>query len=375
MKFQRIVALIQKECLHIVRDWRSLVMAICAPILLVGLFGYALTLDVENVPIIVWDQSHTPASRELVSRFSASPYFSVVTFAVDDYADVNRALNARTAFGALVIPRDFSQHIFQGKEIDIQFITDGSDANTATIALGLADALIYNYWKEKLHNAIGQPRHAWVEPITHVWYNPNLDSHYMIIPGLIAVIMMVVSTLMTALAVSREWEQKTIDQLHATPMRSFEFILGKLAPYFFLAMLDVVLIMVLGVFVFGVPIRGNILLVVFVAAIFCMGSLFLGLWISSFARNQMLATQLAMLSTFIPSFLLSGFFTPIASMPYAIQLLTYLVPARYFVTSLRAIFLKGVGIEVLYKEIAILTMFTLVLMFLTLHTLNKRQVA
>lgn len=378
MTLQRIAALTRKEWLHITRDWRSLVMAICAPMLLVGLFGYALKLDVENIPLIIWDQSKSSASRELISQFSITPHFDVIDQSTQSYGEINHAIDSRSAFGVLVIPEDFHQHTLRGERTDVQLIADGSDANTATIALGYAEAILQNYWNRHLmtHPTLtGKFRRAIIEPVTHIWYNPNLDSHYTIIPGLIAVIMMVISTLMTALAVAREWEQKTMYQLLSTPMQPLEFILGKLMPYFTLAMLDVVLIMLIGVYLFGVPIRGNIILVLFVAAIFCTGSLCLGLLISGFAKNQMLATQLAMLSTFIPSFLLSGFFTPIASMPYPIQLITYLVPARYFVTALRGIFLKGVGLEVLYPEVAILTLFTIVLLLLTLQTLKTKQTA
>lgn len=377
MNLRRMYALMVKEWIHIIRDWRSLVITIITPILLVGLFGYALTLDVDHIPLIVWDQSKTPVSRDFISHFNGSSYFNIAKQDASGYGDIQQAIDSRRALGGIIIPENFDRSIFQNEWPSVQLIVDGSDANTTTIALGYADALTQKYWNHHLEASTpkGIASTPGVIPITHIWYNPNLDSHFTIIPGLIAVIMMVVSTLMTALAVSREWEQRTMFQLLSTPMQPSEFILGKLLPYFTLAMLDVILIMVVGHYLFGVPIYGNLLLVLFTAAIFCMGSLCLGLLISSFARNQLLATQLAMLLTFIPSFLLSGFFTPIDSMPYPIQLLTYFVPARYFVTSIRAIFLKGVGIEALYTEVLILCLFTLALLLLTVRTIQKRRIS
>lgn len=365
-----------KECIHIIRNWRSLVMAICTPMLLLILFGYALTLDVDQVPLVILDESNTPTSRDLVSRFSASPYFSL-TPSVHRYEELNDAINRRSALVGLVIPHDFANRVETHEKVGLQLIADGTDANTATIAMGYADAIAANYAADlltKRAHALGM-----TEPTsnialdTRIWYNPNLESRNTIVPGLMAVIMMVISALMTALAVSREWEQGTMLQLLSTPMRSSEFLIGKLFPYFALTMFDVLLIVLTGEFLFGVPLKGSLLLLFLMAAIFCTGSLCIGLLISSFAKNQLVATQLAMVATFLPSFLLSGFYNPISSMPYPIQLITYLVPARYFISLLRGIYLKGVGLETLYPEAAILSLFTLVLVFVTLATLRPRQ--
>lgn len=377
MRAQRIFALGRKEWIHIFRDWRSLVMALCAPLLLVILFGYALKLDVDSVTLVVWDQSETPKSRDLVSRFDASHYFTVYPRQAKSYEDVQSTLDHRQALAALIIPSQFEKQLRTNQPSDVQLLVDGSDANTATIAIGYVEALIQQYNRELIvthttWQGMKSPENGSALN-SQVWYNPNLNSQHTIVPGLIAVIMMVISTLLTSLAVAREWDQGSMAQLISTPMQAGEFIIGKLTPYFTLAMLDMLMVVMVGRWFFGVPLKGSILLVIIMSAVFCLGSLFLGLLISSYARNQMLATQLAMICTFVPSFLLSGFFTPISSMPKAIQLITYLVPARYFITLLRGIFLKGVGLTALWPEAAILTGFTVGLALLTVRTIRKQQ--
>lgn len=377
---QRILALARKEWIHIFRDWRSLVMALCAPLLLVLLFGYALNLDVVSVPVIVWDQSNTPDSRDLLSRFQASSYFTVNPIQAANYHDVHNALDHRKALAALVIPIQFDKRMQNGRKSNVQLIVDGSDANTATIAMGYVEALVQEYnhdlvVKDRNRQTLKKPLKMASSLNAHVWYNPSLNSQNTIIPGLIAVIMMVISTLMTSLAVAREWDQGSMAQLNSTPMQADEFIIGKLAPYFTLAMLDMLMVVLVGRYFYDVPLKGSVWLVIVISAIFCSGSLFMGLLISTFAKSQLLATQLAMIGTFVPSFLLSGFFTPIASMPKAIQFMTYFVPARYFITLLRGIFLKGLGLSALWPEAMILLAFTIGLAILTIGIVKKQQAA
>jgi ABC-2 type transport system permease protein len=375
MNLRRLRAVARKEILHILRDPRSLGMAIAIPMLMLLLFGYALTLDVDRVPIAVWDQSGTPASRELVSRFEGSRYFHV-RLRPAGYRDVDRAIGEGSVLAALVVPRDFAARLAGGRGASVQFLLDGSDSNTATIALGYAEAAVRGYSRDVALRATGGPEQDVLrEPLEvrpRVWFNADLESKNYIIPGLIAVIMMVIAALLTSLTVAREWEQGTMEQLISTPVTPREIILGKLLPYFALGMLDVAIAVGMGEFLFRVPLRGSAALIFFAAAIFLAGVLSLGMMISIVARSQLLATQLAMLLTFLPSFLLSGFVFSIGSMPTAIRLVTYVVPSRYLVTILKGVYLKGVGFSVLWGEAALLAGFAAAIVLLAGRKFRKK---
>ncbi len=364
MKPMRVWAIARKESVHVLRDPRSLAMAIAIPMLLLFLFGYALTLDVDNVPIVVWDQNQSRTSRELISRFDGSRYFSIREF-VHDYDGVERAIDSGRALAAIIIPTNFGSDIESGHAAPIQLIVDGSDSNTATIAMGYADFVTLSYSQDVAINEIqrigGQKLHPPLDMRPRVWFNAELVSKNYIIPGLIAVIMMVIAALLTSLTVAREWERGTMEQLIATPVKGSELILGKLIPYFVLGMLDVLLAVLMGEFVFEVPLRGSIPLLFGMSAVFLVGALSLGMFISIMTRGQLLASQLAMVLTFLPSFLLSGFMYAIENMPLPIQAMTHLIPARYFVVLLKGIYLKGVGLEILGVDAALLTLFAIVM--------------
>lgn len=377
MKPFRIWAVARKEFIHILRDPRSLGMAIAIPMLLLVLFGYALSLDVDNVPTVVWDQSHSPDSREFISRLQGSRYFSIVD-RVSSYREVERAIDSGKALIALVIPTGFAGRIESGRSVPVQAIVDGSDPNTATIALGYLDAVTFTYSQtgalKAIRRATGQTVHLPVDLRSRAWFNADLASKNYIIPGLIAVIMMVIAALLTSLTVAREWEQGTMEQLISTPVKGPELILGKLIPYFAIGMLDVALAVLMGEFLFGVPLRGNVALLFGMAAIFLVGALSLGIVISIVTRGQLLASQLAMVLTFLPSFLLSGFMYAIANMPLGVQIITYLVPARYFVTMLKGIYLKGIGLEILVVEAGLLVVFAAALVLFANLRFRKKLV-
>ena len=360
MKPLRVWAVARKEFIHVIRDPRSLGMGIAIPMLLLLLFGYALTLDVDNVPLVVWDQSESPASRQLVSGFLGSRYFLLRSY-VRNYPEVEQAVDSGRALMALIIPRDFSGRIESGRLAPVQIIVDGSDSNTATIAMGYADVVALAYSQGVAVNTLrrtgGRMIQTPVDLRPRVWFNADMESKNYIIPGLIAVIMMVIAALLTSLTVAREWESGTMEQLISTPLKGSELILGKLLPYFAIGMLDVLLAVVMGQFLFRVPLRGNVALLFAMAAIFLAGALSLGMVISIVTKSQLLASQLAMVLTFLPSFLLSGFMYAIGNMPHAIQLVTYLIPARYFVALLKGIYLKGIGLEILALEAGLLTVF------------------
>lgn len=375
MKLLRVRAIAKKELIHILRDPRSLGMAIAIPMLLLLLFGYALSLDVDDVPTVVWDQNHSQASRELISRLSGSRYFSVVD-SVTSYPEIERAIDSGQALVAVIIPAEFAGRIESNRPAPVQAIVDGSDPNTATIATGYLDAVMLGYSQDVALHAMRRIRGRAVElPLdlrARVWFNADLKSQNYIIPGLIAVIMMVIAALQTSLIVAREWEQGTMEQLIATPVQGNELILGKLLPYFAIGLLDVLLAVLMGEFLFDVPLRGSVALLFVMAAIFLAGVLSLGILISILTRSQLLASQLAMVLTFIPSFLLSGFMYAIANMPLPVQAISYLVPARYFVTMLKSIYLKGVGLEVFLLEAGLLTLFGTALVLFAHKRFQKR---
>lgn len=376
MNGRRTWAIARKEFIQIWRDPRSLGMAIAIPMLMLGIFGYALTLDVDRVPLMVWDQSRSPASRELISAFAGSRYFSL-RGAASGYRPIERAIDTGETLMALVIPVDFAQRVAAGRPAPVQMIVDGSDANTATIAMGYASIVTLSYSQAVILQAIRRQGGAAPAPPLdlrpRVWFNEELESRHFIVPGLIAVIMMVIAALLTSLTVAREWERGTMEQLISTPVRGGELILGKLIPYFCIGLVDVTLAVLIGKFLFGVPLRGSAALLFGMAAIFLAGSLSLGLLISILTKSQLLANQLALVLTFLPAFLLSGFMFAISNMPVPIQLFTYLIPARYFIAMLRGIYLKGIGLDILFWEAVLLTIFGVAIVGLA-HVAFKKKV-
>lgn len=360
MSPRRLWAVAKKEFLHILRDPRSLAMAIALPMMQMVLFGYALTLDVDRVPLVVWDQDSTPASREVVSRFVGSRYFSLAK-KVTSYGEVEGALNRGEALAALIIPAGFARWVKSFREAELQLLMDGSDSNTAILAMGYAEAVISSFSKELMMSSMrrisGKPMR---EPLVlefRAWFNEELQSKNYIVPGLIAVIMNVIAALITSLTIAREWETGTMEQLISTPIRSSELILGKLVPYFLIGLVDVAIAVAMGRFLFHVPFRGSIFLLFLVASVFLVGVLSIGLTLSIVTRNQLLASQGAMVITYLPALLLSGYIFAIQNMPQALQVISRVVPARYFVKMIRAIYLKGLGLEALIVEGALLVGF------------------
>ncbi len=377
MKLGRVWAIARKEFLHVYRDPRSLIMALAIPVLLLVLFGYALTLDVDQVPLAVWDQSGTADSRQFVAQFSGSRYFQL-TDPVSSYKELTYMLDSGKALTALTLPRTFADDLNAGRQVKVQFIVDGSDSNTATIALGYAQAITNIYSNgilvDRIERAGGRPPRFPLDVRARVWFNPELESKNFIIPGLIAVILSVIASLLTALTIAREWERGTMEQLISTPVRPVELVVGKLLPYIAIGFADLIIAVVMGQYLFHVPLRGSLVLLFATAGLFLLGALAQGLTISIVAKNQLLAGQIALLSTFLPAFLLSGFAFAISNMPLALQLVTYIVPARYFVTLLKGIYLKGVGLEVMGAEVAILAVFAPLMLLIAIRKFKKKLV-
>ncbi len=377
MRLRRMLAVARKEFIHVWRDPRALGVSIALPLVLLLLFGYALTLDVDRVPLAVWDQSHTPESRELLSRFEHSRYFSLQERA-ENYRTIEQAMDRNQILMALVIPVDFASRVGSDRSTQVQVLTDGSDANTAALAMGYAESIVRSYSQQLLVNRVkrrgGQLPEAALELRPRAWFNTDLESRIYIVPGLIAVIIMLIAALLTSLTVAREWETGTMEQLISTPVRGPELMLGKLAPYFAIAVLDTVLSMLAGYFLFAVPMRGSLLLLACMSVVYIIGALSMGILISALAKSQLLASQMAFTATFLPAFLLSGFMFDIGNMPKALQLVTYLIPARYFVTILRGLYLKGVGFAVLWPECLLLTVFGAIMLTLSIRVFKKQLV-
>lgn len=375
MNLRRTRAVARKEFLHILRDPLSLIMALALPLLMILLFGYALTLDVDRIPTIVYDSDQSPESRELISRFGGSRYFEILG-AANDYQTIERKIDRDECMLGIVIPPDYARDLEAGRAPQVQMLFDGSDSNTASIALGYANAVIQSFAAEVRAGAqnrrAGRTADVPVETRLRVLYNSQLKSKNYIVPGLIALILMIIGALLTSLTLAREWEMGTMEQLLSTPLHPAEVALGKMSAYFTLGVIDMLLTVVVGVGVFQVPLRGSYLFLAISGGLFLIGALFWGILISALSRSQLVAYQLAMISSFLPAFLLSGFVFAIENMPLPVQVVTHLFPTRYFVTILKGIFLRGVGIEVLYFEMLLLAVYAALVFLLAIKKLRQK---
>jgi ABC-2 type transport system permease protein len=349
----RLGAIARKEWIQLRRDKRSMILAFVLPVFLLLFFGYAISWDVNDIPIAVLDQDRSPRSRSLVEAFQASGYFTVDEY-LEDAAAADQRLVGDAVLGVLWIPPGFARDLAAPGGAHVQLLLDGSDANTATIALNYADAIVSRYGARAILGTRTTPAIA-LEART--WYNPNLESRHMIVPGLIAVIMSIIAAMLTALTIAREWERGTMEQLAATPVSRLEVVIGKLLPYLGIGLFDVALTVTAGMLIFDTPLHGSVWLLGAFTLLFLTGALGLGIFISAAVKSQVLAMQIAMVATYLPAVLLSGFMFDIASMPAVLRAVTFLVPARYYVTVTRGIFLKGVGVEVLWVQAAFMIAF------------------
>jgi len=375
MSIRRIKALAKKEFIQMSRDVRSLMGALFIPLLMIFLFGYALSLDVDRIPMVVLDRDETPVSRDLIHRLTDSRYFSLARPMKTD-REIDDVLARGEALMAIVIPGDFASSVKKGHPVSVQVIFDGSDSNTATIAMGYLRAVIAGFdlgiQEKRLQRAGLKMVDMPLEGRVRVWFNPQLKSRNFIIPGLTGVIMMAICALMTALSVSREKETGTLEQLISTPISSMELLLGKLLPYVMVGLVDLALVVGAGVLIFGVPFRGSYLQLLLISLVFLTGTLSWGLFVSVISKSQLQASQIAVLSAFLPSFLLSGFIYPIENMPVALQVITFIVPARYFVEILKGLFLQGVGFSVLWPQVLALVIYAVVIFNLARKKFSMR---
>jgi ABC-2 type transport system permease protein len=367
VNLRRTRAIAKKEWLQVRRDYLSLAMAFLLPVILLLIYAYAITLDVHHIRTVICDRDKSSLSRELIAEFGRSEYFTLVGD-VEAYDEVDSYLDEGRARVALLIPADFAKSIRTNQPMPLEIVIDGSESNTAMVAQGYV-AGIADIFTRRLRPTVTPPV---LDLRSRVWYNPELKSRNFLIPGLIAIIMSVIISLLISLTISREWDRGTMEQLISTPVKASELIVGKIVPYFLIGFADTILAVVISTIFLGVPLRGSIPLLGLVSAIFLIGGLSFGMLISISAKNQLVASQISMLSSFLPSFMLSGFIFTISNMPAALQAITYVVPARYFVSVLKGVFLKGVGLRVLALEVVFLSLYAVIVFAIANRKFRKR---
>jgi len=375
MSLTRFLAVANKEVVQILRDGRSLIIVVIMPVILVLLFGYGVNLDLKGLPVYVYDRDGSQQSQDLLKRFQASDYFHIVRV-VNDYPALARALDNGDAKIGIVVPWDFSQRLHDGGPVQIQALVDGTDDNTANVAIGYAQAVVQGYSSDIQLDWLRQRgqlvQHAAVSVQTRTWYNEDLESSAFIVPGVLALVMSVIGAFLTSLTIAREWERGTMEQLISTPVTPLEIMLGKLVPYFIIGMFDVIVCALIAIYWFHVPFRGSFLTLLVSSAMFMVVVLSLGFFVSVIAKSQLAASQVALLIAFLPAFLLSGFLYSIEQMPIVLQWITRILPARYYVSVLKKIFLKGTPTALLYADLVPLAVFTLVLALLATRSFHKR---
>ena len=359
-----IKAFARKEFYHLVRDFRSMYLAFVIPLLLILMFGYALSLDVDNVRTVVVDHDKTEVSRDFVRKLSASSYFEIIHHLNDTISAV-RYLDQGLTTMAIVIPPGWTEDLKADRTASLQVLLDGSDPNFAGISRGYITAFVEAYNRDRLlvfFNRKGMEKiKAPVDGRIRVWFNEDLDSRNFIVPGIIAIIIMIVGAMLTSLVIAREYENGTMETIRSLPVGGGEFLLGKAIPYFLIALTDVLVAVFMGQVLFGVVMKSSFYLMVLASTIYISVALSLGLLISIATKSQLVANQLAILITFLPSLLLSNFVFPIGNMPKIFQMLTYIIPATYFIDILNGIYLRGLGLAYLWPSYLILVGMLIVL--------------
>ncbi len=375
MSLRRIMAVMRKEVIQIRRDPRSLLIIVAMPLIQLFIYGYAVNLDIHHIPLCVYDRDGSQTSQDLLKRFQATDYFNIVRVS-PDYLDVVRNIDEGVCTVAVVVPTQFSETLRSRGQASVQALLDASDSNSASIGMGYALSIVESYsqqvqieWQQR-HGMAATVPNIQFEPRT--WFNEDLASMANIIPGVVALVMAVVGAFLTSLTIAREWERGTMEQLISTPVGKLEIEIGKLAPYFVIGMFDTALCADMGVYWFGVPFRGSWTLMFGCSMLFLIVVLSLGYLISVVAKSQLAASQLALLTTFLPAFLLSGFVFPIEQMPTVVQWITRILPARYYVSILRNVFLKGTPAGLMAGQVTALAIIAAVAITLATRAFQKR---
>ncbi len=350
---RRVLHLIKKELLELRRDPRLFSIVIIAPIMQLSVLGYAATTDVKDIPIAIVDADRSTASRNLIHRFEASANFKIVAM-LGSTSEIDRYLDRGDAWMVLSIPPDYGRKVAAGGQTTLQVVADGTDANSTGVAVGYAQSLIGGYLQETARIrqlSSGQPAPAaLVQPEIRVWFNSRLESRDFMIPGIVALLLLVITTNLSAMAIVREKEVGTLEQLNVTPLARWQLIAGKLIPYAMIGIIDVVLVLIVAIYWFQVPMRGSIPLLFGMCLIYLLSTLGLGLFVSTISKTQQQAMMTSIFFFLTPMLYLSGFVFPIENMPAWIQPLTYLIPLRYFLVIVRGIFQKGIGLEILWPQ-------------------------
>lgn len=367
---KKIISVIKKEFKHIFRDKRSLGLLIIIPIFMLILFGYALNFEVKNVKISVIDKNNTKMSRELINKVIKTEYFDMKYYK-NNSRHIYEKLDKRRIKAAIIIPEDFSYKIKKNKKSKVLILIDGVDSNTASTISGYFSKIIFDFNEKIKVKTIGE-RNKIVDFKTRIWYNPELSSQYFLVPGLIVYILMIITVVSTSLTIVKEREENTIEQLIVSPLSSKELIIGKIIPYVIITFLDSLLILFFGYLIFGVTVKGSLLLLILSMVIFLTVGVSFGLIISAIADSQQFAFMISVFTTILPTLLLSGFVFPIRNMAKPIQLFTYIIPARYFMNIIRGIIIKGVGFSAYWLDFLILFIVAIVLLILSSQKLKKK---
>jgi len=362
----RVNAIIKKEFRHIFRDPRSLLLAFLMPVMMILLYGHAIKIDITNINLGVNDLDRSSSSRELIESFAQSGYFSIVAYP-ENRNQIEDLFKNRKIKAAIVFPHDFSSSITKNLRTRVQVIIDGSDSNTATIVMNYVEIILSTYTRNINENFVRPP--ILIEP--RVWYNPDLESGHFIIPGLVAVILMMICALMTSVTIAREKEAGTMEQILVSPVKPAELIFGKVFPYIIIAFLDGALVVTAAKLMFGVAIVGSLIDLMLLSIFYLYASLAIGVFISTRVKTQQVAMMGSLVVTILPSLILSGFIFPIRSMPLILQGLSYIVPAKYYINIIRGIILKGIGVSYLWPNTVFLFVLGTLLLLISVARFRK----
>jgi len=374
LNFTNIKAIARKEYYHLIRDFRSLYLAFIIPLSLILMFGYALSLDVKDIKVAVVDQDKTDMSRDLIDRLDASIYFDVIAYPSDS-AGAIEFIDREKAILALIIPPGWTSDIRADRQSPVQLIIDGSDSNSAGISSGYISAFIQDYNRELMVDFINrkgiQEMKMPVDARIRIWFNEDMESRNFIVPGIIALIIMIVGAILTSLVIAREYENGTMETILSLPVSAGDFFIGKALPYFFIGIVDTLIAVLMGQALLGVVIKGSFWLMVLASTVYIWTALGLGLLISVTVKSQLIANQMAIMLSYLPSLLLSDFVFPVDNMPLILRVISYIVPARYFIDILNGLYLRNLGFGYLWFDYLVLLIMCIILANLAFRKLRK----